>query len=189
MAFVSRHFNHIVSSLFIYWYIAWYCFVKSWRKASRHCNSEYGQIHPWERYIFSFSIDIFVRNAICQGAVMVVIVWCLDLQLPVQSVSITIKVVSFNPLSEVYSIQYYVIKFVSDLWQVSGFLKVFQFPPPNKTDHHDITGILLKVHMASNNITSDPDLLHFHNSKVLSLVHLFSLQINIYWATITVIAW
>jgi hypothetical protein len=33
---------------------------------------------------------------------------------------------------EVYSIQHYVIKFVSDLWQVGGFLWVLQFPPPIK---------------------------------------------------------
>jgi hypothetical protein len=40
----------------------------------------------------------------------------LDLQLPVQSVPITTKVVSLNPVhGEVYSIQHYVIKFVSDL--------------------------------------------------------------------------
>ena len=40
----------------------------------------------------------------------------LDLQLLVQSVSIIIKVVSSNPIhGEVYSIQHYVIKFVSDL--------------------------------------------------------------------------
>jgi hypothetical protein len=127
MASVSRHFNHTISSLFIYWYIAWYCFVKSWRKASRHCNSEYGQIHPWDRYIYSFSIDIFVRNAICQGAVMVVIVWCLDLQLPVQSMSITINVVSSNPVhGEVYSMEHYVIKFVS------AFLRALRYPPSIK---------------------------------------------------------
>ena len=30
---------------------------------------------------------------------------------------------------EVYSIQHYVIKFVSDFWQVGGFLR---FPPPKK---------------------------------------------------------
>ena len=54
------------------------------------------------------------------GAVMTVIVWKLDLQLPVQSVP---KVVSSNPVhGEVYSIQHYVIKFVSDLRQVGGFL-------------------------------------------------------------------
>ena len=33
---------------------------------------------------------------------------------------------------EVYSIQHYVIKFVSDLRQVSGFLRVIMFPPPMK---------------------------------------------------------
>ena len=39
----------------------------------------------------------------------------------------------FEPCSdEVYSIQHYVIKFVSDLRQVSGFLRVLQFPPPIK---------------------------------------------------------
>jgi hypothetical protein len=47
---------------------------------------------------------------------VVVIVWSLDLKLPVQSVSITIKVVSSNHVQdEVCSIQHYVIKFVSDL--------------------------------------------------------------------------
>ena len=70
------------------------------------------------------------------------ITWLLDLQLPVQSVPITTKVVSSNLVhNEVYSIQNYVIKFVSDLWQVGGFLR---FPPPNKTVCHDITEILLK---------------------------------------------
>ena len=33
---------------------------------------------------------------------------------------------------EVYSIQHYVIKFVSGLRQVCGFLQVFLFPPPVK---------------------------------------------------------
>ena len=62
-----------------------------------------------------------------------VIVWWLDLQLSVQSVPITTKVVSSNLVhGEMYSIQYYVIKFVSDLWQVCGFLWVLRFPPPIK---------------------------------------------------------
>jgi hypothetical protein len=39
-----------------------------------------------------------------------------------QSVHITSKVMSLNPAhGEVYLIQYYVIKFVSDLRQVGGF--------------------------------------------------------------------
>ena len=33
---------------------------------------------------------------------------------------------------KVYSIQNYVIKFVSDLLQISGFLRVLRFPPPIK---------------------------------------------------------
>jgi hypothetical protein len=50
-----------------------------------------------------------------------------------QSVPITIDVVSSNlDQGEVYSIQHYVIKFVSDLRQVGGFLLVFRFPPPIK---------------------------------------------------------
>jgi len=39
----------------------------------------------------------------------------------------------FEPRSgEVYSIQHYVIKFVSDLRQVGGFLRVLLFSPPIK---------------------------------------------------------
>ena len=41
------------------------------------------------------------------------------------------KVVSWNPANdEVNSIQYYVIKFVSDLLKVGGFLRVLRFPLP-----------------------------------------------------------
>jgi hypothetical protein len=48
-----------------------------------------------------------------------------------QLVSITTKVVSSKPVhDELYSIQDYVIKFVSDFRQVGGFLQVLQFPPP-----------------------------------------------------------
>ena len=40
---------------------------------------------------------------------------------------------SSNPAhGEVYWIQHYVIKFVSDLWQVGGFLQVLRFLPPIK---------------------------------------------------------
>ncbi len=67
------------------------------------------------------------------GAVVVVIVLQLTLQLPVQSVHITTKVMSSNPVHrEVYSIQHYVMKYVGDLRQVGGFLCVFLFPPPIK---------------------------------------------------------
>ena len=51
----------------------------------------------------------------------------------VQSVPITIKVVTSNPVhGEVYSIQHYVIKVVSDLRQVGGFLRLLRFPHPIK---------------------------------------------------------
>ena len=57
----------------------------------------------------------------------------LDLQLPMQSVPITTKVVSLNPAhGKLYSIQHYVIKFVSHLRQVDGILWVLRFPSPIK---------------------------------------------------------
>ena len=69
----------------------------------------------------------------------------MDLQLPVQSVPITTNVVSSSPAhGKVYSIQHYVIKFVSDLWQVGvikfvsdlcqvgGFFRLLRFPLPLK---------------------------------------------------------
>ena len=43
---------------------------------------------------------------------------------------ITTDVVDSTPAQgEVYSMQHYVIKFVSDLGQVGGFLRVLRFPP------------------------------------------------------------
>jgi hypothetical protein len=52
---------------------------------------------------------------------------------------ITTNVVSLNPAhGKVYSIQHYVIKFVSDLRRVSGFSST------NKADCHHIAEILLK---------------------------------------------
>jgi hypothetical protein len=52
---------------------------------------------------------------------------------------------SKNPShGEVHSIKHYLIKFISELRQFDGFLRVLFFST-NKTDHHDITEILLKV--------------------------------------------
>jgi hypothetical protein len=63
----------------------------------------------------------------------VVIVWLLDLQLPVQAVPSTANFMGSNPVyGEMYSIQHYVIKFVGDLWQVGGFLRVLRFFPQIK---------------------------------------------------------
>jgi hypothetical protein len=83
---------------------------------------------------------IQLNNHILTEAVVVVIAWLFDLQLPVQSVPITTKVVSSNPdHGKVYSIQQYVIKFVSNL------RKVCVLPRYSCFYHHDITDILLKV--------------------------------------------
>ena len=50
-----------------------------------------------------------------------------------KSVPITTNVVSLNPVHcKVYSMQHFVIKFVSDLRQVDGFLGVLRFLPPIK---------------------------------------------------------
>ena len=85
--------------------------------------------------------DIYYIYKVCQiysenfsEAVAAVIIWQLDLQLPMQSVlSIPTDVVSLNlNQGEVYNSEHYVLRYVSDLRQVSGFLQVFWFPPPIK---------------------------------------------------------
>ena len=72
------------------------------------------------------------------------IVWSLDLQLPMQSVPITTDVVGSTPARvEVYNI---VIKFVSDLRQVDRWFSLSpQVFSTNKTDRHDKIEILSKV--------------------------------------------
>jgi hypothetical protein len=53
-----------------------------------------------------------------------------------QSVPITTNVVNLNPAHvEVYSIQFYVKQFVSDLRKVCGFLRVLRFSPSMKTPY------------------------------------------------------
>ena len=69
-----------------------------------------------------------------------------------QSVPISTTVVCSNlAYGDVYSIQHYVIKFVSNLRQVSGFLQVLQFPTPIKLTA-TIIEILLKVVLNTINI-------------------------------------
>ena len=46
-------------------------------------------------------------------------------------------------------VQYYVIKFVSDIRQVDGFFPGSPVDTTNKTDRHDITEILLKVALST----------------------------------------
>ena len=60
-----------------------------------------------------------------------------------QSVPITIEIVSRS--GDVYLIQRYVIRFLSDFQQVGGFLRAFPIFSIKKADRHDITEKLLKV--------------------------------------------
>ena len=81
-----------------------------------------------------------------------------------QSVPITTNVMSSNPgQARVCSIQYYVIKFVSDLRQVGGFLRVLRFPSPIKlTATIYITEIVLKVALNTINHKPQPLLFNYH---------------------------
>jgi hypothetical protein len=70
----------------------------------------------------------------------------LNLQLPVQSVPITAKVVSSNPAHrELYSIEHYVIKFVSDMGQVGWFPPCTLATSTSNAEFHDIAEILLGI--------------------------------------------
>jgi hypothetical protein len=65
-------------------------------------------------------------------------------QLPMQSMPITTKVTSSNfAHGEVYSMQHYVIKFVSDLRQVGGFSPGTLVSSTIKTDCHTIIKMIL----------------------------------------------
>jgi len=104
--------------------------------------------------------------------------WWLDLQLPKQSVPMTSNVVSSNPANgDVYSIENYMIKFVSDLRQVGGFLRVTPVSLANKTDRHDIIKALLKV--ALNTITLIPNP-NIDDLELLLTVNAFSLLCAFY---------
>ena len=85
----------------------------------------------------------------------------LDLQLPLQSVHITTKVVISNSVhGEVYSMHHYMIKFVSDL--------------------HDVTEILLKVALNTINLTLTQliscNIFHFFKAKFYILFQYFFIK-------------
>ena len=88
----------------------------------------------------------FTANITMKGVFVAGIAWQFDLQLYVQSVPITTKVVSSDHAhSEVHSIQHYVNKFVSDLRQVRWFSPCTPVSSNIKTDRHDVAEILLRV--------------------------------------------
>ena len=95
-------------------------------------------ISSFQVIIKHFLIGTF--NETCKNVqAVVVIVWQLDLQLPVQTVYIITNVVRCTR----YNIKCYMIKLVSDLRQDVVFLRVLRFSPP--ADRRHITEILLKV--------------------------------------------
>ena len=68
-----------------------------------------------------------------------------------QWVPVTINIVSWNPVhGEMYSIKYYVIKFLSDMRYVGGFRLV---SATIKSDRHDIAELLLKVALSVTTLT------------------------------------
>jgi hypothetical protein len=99
-----------------------------------HCNEwKYLKVLMFSSVItfelFGLSFHKIKRYVGCRGRDCMVV----GFTTTVQSVPITTKVVSSNPIHDkVYSIQHYVIKFVSDLQQVGDFLRVVRFPPPIK---------------------------------------------------------
>jgi len=89
------------------------------------------------------------------------ILWKLDSQLPMQSVIITINVVSLNPThGEVYSIQLYdkVCQLLVAGW---WFFPGTQVSSTNETDRQDITETLLKVALNIITLTPTKTLLQF----------------------------
>ena len=101
----------------------------------------------WDWNMVYFNFILKIQGLSWSWSYGSLVVWSY-LKLLVQSEHIITNVVSSNFAHyEVYSIQHYVIKFVCDLRQVGGFLRVFWFPPPIKltvTDRHDITEIFFE---------------------------------------------
>jgi hypothetical protein len=82
--------------------------------------------------------------------------------------------------------QLYLIKFISDLWQVGGLLLVLRVSSTNKTDRHDITEILLKVVL--NTITSPIHIsisivywYHIHWNISVCKLYVYFAYLNIYF--------
>ena len=82
---------------------------------------------------------------------------------------ITTNVVSSSPVhGEVYSIHHYMIKFVSDLRQVGGFLRVLWFPPPikltpryNWNKHQNVTETPYDIMLKGKNLVANYNIQSF----------------------------
>ena len=87
------------------------------------------------------------RYAYIENNLYNMIVWYLDLQLPMYLVPITTCIMSSNTTHGE------VIKFVSDLRKVGGFLWILWFPPQIKMNCHEIAKILLNVSLNTITLT------------------------------------
>ena len=94
-------------------------------------NPDVGHFLCANIYMASYCIHVaYFEYLKYRGAVVVLIVWWLDLQLPMQSIPINTKIMCSNSAhGDVYLKQLYVRKFVNDLPQVGDFLRVLRLPP------------------------------------------------------------
>ena len=85
----------------------------------------------------------------------------------ISALPITTNVVSSSLIhGKVCSIQHYVIKFVSDLRQVSGFLRVLRIPPPIKRYNWNIVESGVKHHTLTLSLKSDLKLINIIKRNV-----------------------
>jgi hypothetical protein len=148
----------LIIPFIVYWPTLWRGWPQVLAKGMKQWMNEY-PTHRIPRWIYKFGwltqciFEIYLNV----GFWFMFILWCLIQNVPLStifqliswwSVFITTKVVTSNPVhGEAYSIEHYryVIKFVSNLRQVGGFLKVRRFPPPIKLTTTILAEILLKV--------------------------------------------
>ena len=81
-----------------------------------------------------------------------------------------------------YSIQHYVIKFVSDLQQVGGFLWVLRFTQPIR---HDITKILLNVTLCTITPNTHVFLLHWTSYEDFHMLESMPLKLSVMFSAYT----
>ena len=99
------------------------CFLFS----NKNLNEWINMSLPFSTEILYYMVSMFVSSgSLC------LFTSTLKSMVPMQSVPTTTNVEFESSPGEVYSIQHYAIKFVSELWQVGSFLRVLRFPPPIK---------------------------------------------------------
>ena len=72
-----------------------------------------------------------------------------------------------------HTIQHYVMKFVNDLLQVGDLHRVSSY---NKTDHHNITEILLKVMLRTINSNSNPQQLGLQKQVAIPMYNPYTIK-------------